>query len=148
LFTRITLNCVLRNSDVHLKNFGVLYEEVPREPRLAPVYDISSRPLLGCRYAGWQSHSREQRDGLTRTRSPRVRNPSRCACENSRDSLRAFQRQYRRPLWTSVRTCRSSTDFQEIGERMIQQWEVRSNVFSPKREDCWGARSNELQRPK
>ncbi len=40
LFVLITLNCALRNGDAHLKNFGIVYDEVLGEARLAPVYDL------------------------------------------------------------------------------------------------------------
>src|SRR6202034_2131412 len=40
LFTLIVLNCVLRNGDAHLKNFGIVYDDVLGEARLAPVYDL------------------------------------------------------------------------------------------------------------
>src|SRR5271155_4676652 len=40
LFTLIALNCALRNGDAHLKNFGILYDDVLGEARLAPVYDV------------------------------------------------------------------------------------------------------------
>jgi len=40
LFTLIALNCALRNGDAHLKNFGIVYEDVLGEARLAPVYDL------------------------------------------------------------------------------------------------------------
>jgi serine/threonine-protein kinase HipA len=40
LFTLIVLNCAIRNGDAHLKNFGVIYEEVQGEANLAPVYDL------------------------------------------------------------------------------------------------------------
>ena len=40
LFTLMALNCALRNGDAHLKNFGILYDEVWGEARLAPVYDV------------------------------------------------------------------------------------------------------------
>src|SRR6202020_1967430 len=40
LFALITLNCALRNGDAHLKNFGILYDDVLGEARLAPVYDL------------------------------------------------------------------------------------------------------------
>lgn len=43
LFRLVVLNCILRNGDAHLKNFGVLYGD-PRtadnDARLAPVYDL------------------------------------------------------------------------------------------------------------
>jgi serine/threonine-protein kinase HipA len=40
LFTLIALNCALRNGDAHLKNFGILYDEVAGDAHLAPVYDL------------------------------------------------------------------------------------------------------------
>src|SRR5580700_3734152 len=40
LFTLIVLNCALRNGDAHLKNFGIVYDDVQGEARLAPVYDL------------------------------------------------------------------------------------------------------------
>jgi serine/threonine-protein kinase HipA len=40
LFTLIVINCALRNGDAHLKNFGIVYDDVEGEARLAPVYDL------------------------------------------------------------------------------------------------------------
>lgn len=40
LLTLIALNVALRNGDAHLKNFGIVYDDVRGEARLAPVYDI------------------------------------------------------------------------------------------------------------
>jgi serine/threonine-protein kinase HipA len=40
LFTLIALNCAIRNGDAHLKNFGILYDEVEGEAHAAPVYDL------------------------------------------------------------------------------------------------------------
>jgi serine/threonine-protein kinase HipA len=40
LFTLIALNCALRNGDAHLKNFGIVYDDVLGGARLAPVYDL------------------------------------------------------------------------------------------------------------
>ncbi len=40
LFTLIALNCAIRNGDAHLKNFGILYDEVLGPARLAPAYDL------------------------------------------------------------------------------------------------------------
>ncbi|MHB8348082.1 MAG: type II toxin-antitoxin system HipA family toxin [Acidiferrobacterales bacterium] len=39
LFSRLLLNDVLRNGDAHLKNFGLVYDDLSR-PRLSPVYDV------------------------------------------------------------------------------------------------------------
>jgi serine/threonine-protein kinase HipA len=42
LFKLFVLNCALRNGNAHLKNFGVIYEDVTGRARLAPVYDLVS----------------------------------------------------------------------------------------------------------
>jgi serine/threonine-protein kinase HipA len=44
-FRLMVLNCVLRNGDAHLKNFGILYGDpstAARDARLSPVYDVVS----------------------------------------------------------------------------------------------------------
>jgi serine/threonine-protein kinase HipA len=47
LFKLFVLNCALRNGDAHMKNFGVIYEDVTGPARLAPVYDlVSTLPYL------------------------------------------------------------------------------------------------------
>ncbi len=38
------MNDVLRNGDAHLKNFGLVYDDVMR-PRLAPVFDVLTTPV-------------------------------------------------------------------------------------------------------
>lgn len=40
LFTLIALNCAIRNGDAHLKNFGIVYDNVLGEAHLAPAYDL------------------------------------------------------------------------------------------------------------
>ena len=40
LFALIALNCALRNGDAHLKNFGVVYDDLDGPVSLAPVYDL------------------------------------------------------------------------------------------------------------
>ena len=42
-FRLMVLNCVIRNGDAHLKNFGILYgnpSTAARDARLSPVYDV------------------------------------------------------------------------------------------------------------
>ena len=43
LFRLLVVNCIIRNGDAHLKNFGVLYGDpvsAEHDARLAPVYDL------------------------------------------------------------------------------------------------------------
>jgi serine/threonine-protein kinase HipA len=42
-FRLLVLNCVIRNGDAHLKNFGILYGDpagAARDARLSPIYDL------------------------------------------------------------------------------------------------------------
>lgn len=40
IFRMLALNAALRNGDAHLKNFGIVYDDIEGEIALAPVYDI------------------------------------------------------------------------------------------------------------
>lgn len=40
LFDMVALSCILGNGDAHMKNFGVLYEQVSGPVWIAPAYDI------------------------------------------------------------------------------------------------------------
>jgi serine/threonine-protein kinase HipA len=40
LFRLFVLNCALRNGDAHLKNFGLIYDDVAGPATVAPVYDL------------------------------------------------------------------------------------------------------------
>jgi serine/threonine-protein kinase HipA len=40
LFRLIVFNCAIRNGDAHLKNFGVVYDNVQGAAHLAPAYDL------------------------------------------------------------------------------------------------------------
>jgi len=40
LFDMVALSCILGNGDAHMKNFGVLYEQVTGAVWMAPAYDI------------------------------------------------------------------------------------------------------------
>jgi serine/threonine-protein kinase HipA len=47
LFKLFVLNCAIRNGDAHLKNFGIVYDDVTGPARLAPAYDlVSTTPYL------------------------------------------------------------------------------------------------------
>jgi serine/threonine-protein kinase HipA len=40
LFRLIVFNCAIRNGDAHLKNFGIVYDDVQGAAHLAPAYDL------------------------------------------------------------------------------------------------------------
>jgi serine/threonine-protein kinase HipA len=126
LFTLIVLNCALRNGDAHLKNFGVVYDDVQGEARLAPVYDLVTTSVylpkdsLALTLNGtthWPSAKDLRKFGETRTSST----PAKIkpileridgAIQETAKEVHAYIRKHR--------------EFGEIGKRMLQEWEEGS----------------------
>jgi serine/threonine-protein kinase HipA len=123
LFTLIALNCALRNGDAHLKNFGIVYEDVLGEACLAPVYDLVTtavylpRDSMALTLNGstrWPATKDLQRLGETRIGgSPsQIRGILESIAEaigSTSDEVRAYMKE--------------NQDFADIGERMLQEWE-------------------------
>jgi serine/threonine-protein kinase HipA len=131
LFTLVALNCALHNGDAHLKNFGIVYDDVLGEARLAPVYDLVTtsvylpRDSMALTLNGstrWPAAKELQRLGETRCGGT----PSqvRDILERIAEALRS----------TSADVCthmKEDPDFAEIGERMLREWE-KGAAFSLK----------------
>ncbi len=47
LIDRIIYNCLIGNTDAHIKNFSLLYSQDMKDIRLAPAYDIISTVVYG-----------------------------------------------------------------------------------------------------
>jgi serine/threonine-protein kinase HipA len=123
LFTLIVINCALRNGDAHLKNFGIVYDDVQGEARLAPVYDLVTTSVyltkdsLALTLNGttrWPSTKELQRMGETRMSGSPARVKG--ILERVADAMATTS--------TSLRTyIDDHQEFEEIGKRMLQQWE-------------------------
>jgi serine/threonine-protein kinase HipA len=123
LFTLIAINCALRNGDAHLKNFGIVYDDVQGEARLAPVYDLvttsvylpkDSMALTLNGSTKWVSAKELQRLGETRmgatpARVREILERINAAIADSSQELRAY--------------IKSHPAFEDIGNRMLQEWE-------------------------
>ena len=123
LFTLIVLNCALRNGDAHLKNFGVVYDDVQGEGSLAPVYDIvttsvyMAKDTMALTLNGstkWPTAKELKRLGETRTGG----SPSKIrqvlqrideAIQETAPEVRSYMKQHK--------------EFAAIGQRMLQEWE-------------------------
>ncbi len=126
LFTLIALNCALRNGDAHLKNFGVVYDDVLGGSRLAPVYDLVTttvylpRDSMALTLNGstrWPSAKELRRLGETRTGSApakvrRILQKIDGALGQTMIEVRAYIHQH--------------PEFAELGGRMLQEWETGS----------------------
>ena len=123
LFTLIVINCALRNGDAHLKNFGIVYDDVQGEARLAPVYDLVTTSVyltkdsLALTLNGttkWPSAKELQRLGETRMSGSPARIKG--ILERIADAMATTS--------TSLRTyINDHQEFDEIGGHMLQQWE-------------------------
>ncbi len=123
LFTLIALNCALCNGDAHLKNFGIVYDDVEGEARLAPVYDLvttsvylsnDSMALTLNGATRWPSAKELQRLGETRmggapARVTEILERVDAAIGATTHDLRAYIKDH--------------PEFEDIGTRMLQQWE-------------------------
>lgn len=123
LFTLIIINCALRNGDAHLKNFGIVYDDVLGEARLAPVYDLvttsvylpkDSMALTLNGTTKWPKAKELQRLGETRMGA----SPARVREIMGRigEAIAAISKEVRA-------YAKDHQEFEEVGSRMLQQWE-------------------------
>ena len=129
LFTLIVLNCALRNGDAHLKNFGIVYDDVLGEARLAPVYDLVTTAIylpkdsLALALNGttqWPDSKALRRLGETRMSGTPAK--VRQIFERISDALAQTEADLRSHI-------REHSEFKEVGERMLQEWK-RGREFS------------------
>jgi serine/threonine-protein kinase HipA len=113
----------LRNGDAHLKNFGIVYDDVLGAARLAPVYDLVTTSVylakdsLALTLNGttrWPDAKALLRFGETRlggtpARVKEILERIDTAISETAGEIPVYSKQH--------------ADFKEIGERMLKQWE-------------------------
>jgi serine/threonine-protein kinase HipA len=128
LFILIALNCALRNGDAHLKNFGILYDDVRGEARLAPVYDLVTTSVylpkdsLALTLNGstkWPTAKElrklgETRGGGTPRKIGQIMERIAEAIQETKEELNFYMNEH--------------PEFAEIGPRMLQAWENGVNT--------------------
>jgi serine/threonine-protein kinase HipA len=123
LFTLIALNCAIRNGDAHLKNFGILYDEVEGDAHLAPVYDLVTTTV----------YLAQDRMALTLNGSnqwPSAKELIQFGERRSLGTRAAFLRVFERIGDALADTAKEVAaygqergEFAAIGQRMREQWE-------------------------
>ena len=122
LFTLIVLNCALRNGDAHLKNFGIIYDDVLGEARPAPVYDVVTTTVylpadrLALTLNGsteWPSGKELRRLGETRVGGGAAR---------IRAILERVAQAVTDTLPDAEQFMRERDGFAEIGAAMLESW--------------------------
>ncbi len=126
LFTLIALNCALRNGDAHLKNFGVVYDDVLGEARLAPVYDLVTTSLylpkdnLALTLNGttnWPTTKELRKLGETRTGGKPAK---------IRQILESIDEALLETAKEVTSYMNQHPEFAEIGHRLLREWESGS----------------------
>ena len=128
LFTLIALNCALRNGDAHLKNFGIIYDDVKGEARLAPVYDLvttsvylakDSMALTLNGSTRWPAAKELRKLGEVRASSTpaKIRQVLERVGESIQDTSKKVQAY-----------SKEHPEFVEIGQRILQEWKKGVNV--------------------
>jgi serine/threonine-protein kinase HipA len=128
LFMLIGLNCALHNGDAHLKNFGIVYDDVQGEARLAPAYDLVTTSVY------------VPKDSLALTLNGSTRWPTakelRKLGETRAGGTPAKIRQILERIAEAIQETtqevhtymKEHPQFAEIGERMLQEWESGVNT--------------------
>jgi serine/threonine-protein kinase HipA len=128
LFILIALNCALRNGDAHLKNFGIVYDDVQGEARLAPVYDLVTTSVylpkdsLALTLNGstkWPTAKELRKLGETRG----VGTPAKI-----RQILERIAEAIRETTAEVHSYMKEHPEFAGIGQRMLQEWEIGVNA--------------------
>jgi serine/threonine-protein kinase HipA len=123
LFTLLVVNCALRNGDAHLKNFGIVYDDVQGEARLAPVYDLVTTSVylpkdrMALTLNGtteWAVAKELQRLGEIRMQCAPAQ--VREIFERISDAVSATSSELRAYI-------KEHQEFAEIGNRMLHEWE-------------------------
>lgn len=126
LFILIALNCALRNGDAHLKNVGIVYDDVQGEARLAPAYDLVTTSVylakdrLALTLNGsteWPAAKElrklgETRAGGTPAKIKRLLARIDDAMHETAGEVRSYIKEH--------------PEFAEIGPRMLREWESGS----------------------
>ncbi len=130
LFTLIALNCAIRNGNAHLKNFGILYDDVLGEAHLAPVYDLvtttvyipKDRMALTLNGANEWPTSKElirfgegRSLGTKKTLVEILERITEALAEISRD-VQAYSKEH--------------PEFAPVGQKMLAQWEEGRKAIS------------------
>jgi serine/threonine-protein kinase HipA len=128
LFTLIALNCALRNGDAHLKNFGIVYDDVQGEARLAPVYDLVTTSV----YLSKDSLALTLNGSTRWPTAKELRKLGETRAGGTPAKIRQILDRIAEAIQETAREVGSYIEehphFAEIGQRMLQEWESGVNT--------------------
>jgi serine/threonine-protein kinase HipA len=122
LFTLIALNSALRNGDAHLKNFGIVYDDVQSEARLAPVYDLVTTSV----YLAKDSLALTLNGSTKWPMAKDLKKLGETRAGGTPAKIRQILGRIDEAIQETTREVHSYTkehpEFAEIGQRMLQEW--------------------------
>jgi serine/threonine-protein kinase HipA len=128
LFVLIALNCALRNGDAHLKNFGVVYDDVQGEGRLAPVYDLVTTSV----YLAKDSLALTLNGSTKWPTAKELKKLGETRAGGTPAKIRQMLERIDEAIQETTQEIHSYTkehqEFAEIGQRMLQEWESGVNT--------------------
>src|SRR5882724_11700878 len=124
LFALIVLNCALRNGDAHLKNFGIVYDDVQGEARLAPVYDLVTTSV----YLAKDSLALTLNGSTKWPTAKELRKLGETRAGGTPAKIRQILERIAEAIQETTREVHSYTkehpEFDEVGSQMLAQWQV------------------------
>jgi serine/threonine-protein kinase HipA len=124
LFALIAVNCAIRNGDAHLKNFGILYDDVEGDAHLAPVYDLVTTAI-------YLPHDRMALTMNGTNQWPSAKDLIQFGERRSLGTQRTFLKIFEQIADALADTAREveayakdRPEFAGTGRRMVEQWEV------------------------
>jgi serine/threonine-protein kinase HipA len=128
LFILIALNSALRNGDAHLKNFGIVYDDVQGEARLAPVYDLVTTSV----YLPKENLALTLNGSTRWPTAKELRKLGETRAGTSPAKVRQILERVAEAIQETTREVHSYTkehaQFTDIGQRMLQEWESGVNT--------------------
>jgi serine/threonine-protein kinase HipA len=123
LFTLIALNCALRNGDAHLKNFGIVYDDVQGEARLAPVYDLVTTSV----YLPKDSLALTLNGATKWPTAKELRKLGETRAGGTPAKIRQILERIGEAILETAKEVhvymKEHPEFAEIGQRLLQEWE-------------------------
>ena len=128
LFTLIALNSALRNGDAHLKNFGIVYDDVQSEARLAPAYDLVTTSV----YLAKDSLALTLNGSTKWPMAKDLKKLGETRAGGTPAKIRQILGRIDEAIQETTREVHSYTkehpEFAEIGQRMLQEWASGVNI--------------------
>jgi serine/threonine-protein kinase HipA len=131
-FRMLVVNCLVKNGDAHLKNFGVIYDDINVNVRMAPAYDIVCTSVylpndcMALTLDGRKSYPSgtvlqrfgQEHCGLTSTQTRQIIEQAIDAINHTSKKIRAYLQALPKPISPYTQPCF------DLGNSMLEIWKL------------------------